>query len=96
MTKFFGKLKIWHKVCLLLGVVAFVILLFPQSGEWLGFVSMFANRVVGGLFSLIPFSVMTVAILLLPLFVALVVWRVVANKKRKTLARFFAKYGYRL
>lgn len=90
MTKFFGKLKIWHKVCLSLGVVAFVILLFPQSGEWLGFVSMFANRVVGGLFSLIPFSVMTVAILLLPLFVALVVWRVVANKKRKTLARFFA------
>ena len=90
MTKFFGKLKIWHKVSLLLGVVAFVILLFPTSGEWLGFVSRFANRVLGGLFSLIPFSVMTVAILLLPLFVALVIWRIVVNKKRKTLARFFA------
>jgi len=90
LTKFFGKLKIWHKVCLLLGVVAFVILLFPTSGEWLGFVSRFTNRVVGGLFSVIPFSVMTVAILLVPGFVALVIWRVVVNKKRKTLTKFFA------
>ncbi|MBR2030446.1 MAG: DUF3810 family protein [Clostridia bacterium] len=90
MTKFFGKLKIWHKAFLLLGVVVFFVLLFPTSGEWLGFVSQFANRVVGGLFSAIPFSVMTVAILLLPVFVALVIWRVVVNKKRKTMAKFFA------
>ncbi|MBR2371806.1 MAG: hypothetical protein IKA90_02935, partial [Clostridia bacterium] len=89
MTKFFGKLKIWHEAFLLLGVVVFFVLLFPTSGEWLGFVSQFANRVVGGLFSAIPFSVMTVAILLLPVFVALVIWRVVVNKKRKTMAKFF-------
>jgi len=90
LTKFFGKLKIWQKAFLLLGVVAFFVLLFPTSGEWLGFVSQFANKIVGGLFSAIPFSVMTVAILLLPVFVALVIWRAIVNKKRKTLAKFFA------
>lgn len=90
MTKFFGRLKLWHKISLVLGVIAFVIMLFPTSGEWLGFVSQFANKVVGGLFSVIPFSVMTVAILLLPVFVFLFVWRIVVNKKQKTMAKFCA------
>ena len=90
MTNFFGRLKLWQKLSFVVGIVTFVVLLFPTSGEWLGFVSQFANRVIGGLFSLVPFSLMTLAILLVPAFVALFVWRFVLNKKRKTLAKFCA------
>ena len=90
MIKFFGKLKLWHKLSLLIAFVAFVLLLFPKSGEWLGFVSEFFNRVLGGFISLIPFSVMTLLILLLPVLIGLFVWRIVVNKRRKTLPKFCA------
>ena len=90
MIRFFDRLKLWHKLAFGVGIIAFVVLLFPTAGEWLGVVSEFANKVVGGVVSVIPFSLMTLLILLIPVFVALFVWRIVVNKKRKTLAKFCA------
>ena len=73
-----------------MGVVVFVVLLCPKSGEWLGFVSKFFNKVMGGAVSIVPFSIMTLFILLVPVFVGLFVWRIVVNKRNKTLSKFCA------
>jgi len=78
-------------VLFLLTTVVFVAMLFPYSGETFGFVSEFANRTVGGFFSAIPFSLLTVAILVVPALVALVIWRIVVNKKNNTLKRFWMR-----
>lgn len=72
-----------------LAAATFIMLLFPLAGETLGGVSAFLNGIVGAVFSAIPFSVFTLLVLLIPVFVGLFVWRVVANKKRRTLGNFF-------
>lgn len=87
--KIFERKNIKYTVLFLLTIVAFIIMLFPKSGETFGFISQFLNLTIGWIFSLFPFSVLTVFILLIPVYVGLIFWRIVVNVKRKTLKKFW-------
>ncbi len=90
--KIFERKNIKYTVLFLLTIVAFVMMLFPKSGETFGFISQFLNLIVGWVFSLFPFSVLTIFILLIPVYVGLVVWRIVVNAKRKTMKKFWFNF----
>lgn len=90
--KLLRRQKILYAAVFILAAVSFIIMLFPMAGEPLGFVSEFLNRTVGQLFSLVPFSAMSVVIFCIPVFVGLVVWRIVVNAKRRTMKRFWLNF----
>lgn len=89
--KIFSAKNIKYVALAAVTVFAFVVMLFPTSGDTFGFISEFLNRVVGWIFSLVPFSVMTLLILLIPVFLGLFIWRVVVNAGRHTMRRFWTR-----
>ena len=89
--KIFARKNIKYIVLFVLTFLAFAVMLFPTSGDALGFISEFLNITVGWVFSLFPFSVMTVFILLVPVFAGLFVWRIVVNARRRSMKRFWTR-----
>lgn len=91
--KLFCKKNIAYTVIFSLAALVFVLLCFPKSGETFEFLNRFFILVFGSVSAFIPFSVMTLLICLIPLFLAFIVWRFIVNKRRYSLKRFFLRGG---
>ena len=91
--KLFCKKNIAYTVIFSLAALVFVLLCFSKSGETFEFLNRFFILVFGSVSAFIPFSVMTLLICLIPLFLAFIVWRFIVNKRRYSLKRFFLRGG---